>query len=59
MSSKTAVYKNFTVNVEEGQTVEEVKAALTEIFPELANASVNENESGVITFEIKAGEKGR
>lgn len=44
---------------DENATVEEIKAAMVSLFPELDRAEAIEDENGNITFSISAGTKGR
>lgn len=51
------VYGSNTIEVPEGTSIEDIKAGLKSIYPEIANATVSETEDGY-KFEVKAGTKG-
>jgi phage terminase Nu1 subunit (DNA packaging protein) len=53
----TVVYGDTTLAVEEGTSLNDVKASMAQIFPELKNAEAVLSGS-TITFQVKAGTKG-
>lgn len=52
------VYNGSTLNLPAGTTVEEARAALVGIYPEIANADATLNAQGQLVFTVKAGTKG-
>lgn len=57
-SGLAVVYNGSTLNLPAGTTVEEARAALVGIYPEIANADATLNAQGQLVFTVKAGTKG-
>ena len=55
---RVARYKEYKVVIDENATIDEVRANLAEIFPEIDNAEVDEDINGNLTFTVRAGTKG-
>ena len=55
---RKAKYHDFEITVGENETSDEVKANLSEIFPEISHAEVTVDEQGNMTFTVMAGTKG-
>lgn len=51
-------YLEHEIVIGDDETVEQVKANLSEMFPELAHATATEDEEGNIILTVNAGTKG-
>ena len=52
------IYNGSVLNLPAGTTIEEARAALVGIYPEIANATATLNAQGQLVFTVKAGTKG-
>ena len=55
---RKAKYLDYEINIGTDETPEEVKANLSEIFPEVAHSEVSQDENGNVLFTVMAGTKG-
>lgn len=51
-------YGNELIPVQEGTSIEELKAGMVALYPELEDAVLHTNEGGIGTFFVEAGDKG-
>ena len=57
-ADRVAKYLDHEVKIGKDDTVEEVQANLSEIFPEVSHAKASADELGNIQFTVVAGTKG-
>ena len=55
---RKAKYQDYEVVIKDGDSVDEVREYLSEIFPEVKHAQAETDGDGNITFTLVAGQKG-
>lgn len=53
------VYGSNTIEQSADVSIEDVKSAMAEFFPELENATYTIDEDGTVTFVVRAASKGK
>ena len=58
-ATRKFVYGSNTIEQSADVSIEDVKSAMTEFFPELENATYTIDEDGTVTFVVRAASKGK